>query len=132
MNRLVHNANDVVNRTPNGSIKIPSTKCKIKEFMEPIFKSEIHIKCKQCCNYTASLKSHTNMANHDFRLNITPSIIARFRASIHFNTQSFRACEKVKRTDVQSYKLSDVQTFRRTNVQMFDRSIKSKLHCKQI
>lgn len=47
---LVYNANDVVNRTPNGSIKIPSTKYKIKKFMEPIFKSEIHIKCKQFCN----------------------------------------------------------------------------------
>lgn len=56
---LVYNANDVVNRTPNGSIKIPSTKYKIKKFMEPIFKSEIHIKCKQCCNYTASFKSST-------------------------------------------------------------------------
>lgn len=56
---LVYNANDVVNRTPNASIKIPSTKYKIKKYMEPIFKSEIHIKCRQCSNYIASFKSNT-------------------------------------------------------------------------
>lgn len=56
---LVYNANDVVNCTPNASIKVPSTKYKIKRFMDPIFKSEIHIKCKQCSNYIRSSKSNT-------------------------------------------------------------------------
>lgn len=57
---LVFNANDVVNRTPNAAIKIPSTKYKIQKFMNPIFKSEIQIKCKTCCNYVATLKSSTH------------------------------------------------------------------------
>lgn len=56
---LVYNANDVVNRTPDASIKIPSTKYKLQKFMKSIFSSEIHIKCKICNNYVASLKSST-------------------------------------------------------------------------
>lgn len=51
---LVYNAKEVVNRTPNGSIKIPSTKYQIQKFMKPIFESEIYKKCNKCCNYVAS------------------------------------------------------------------------------
>lgn len=56
---LEYNANEVVNRTPNASIKVPSTKYKIKKFLEPIFKSEIFIKCNRCSDYVPSLKSNT-------------------------------------------------------------------------
>lgn len=58
-NSLVFNANDVVNRTPNASIKIPSTKYKIKKFMQPIYELQIHIKCKQCINYIKSVTANT-------------------------------------------------------------------------
>lgn len=56
---LVFNANDVVNQTPNADVKIPLTKYKITNYIEPIFKSQIHIKCKQCSNYISSVKSNT-------------------------------------------------------------------------
>lgn len=56
---LVFNANNVVNRTPSAAIQIPSTMYKIDKFMEPIFESQIHIKCKQCSNYLSSLESKT-------------------------------------------------------------------------
>lgn len=58
-NSLVFNANNVVNRTPNAAIQIPSTKYRIDKFMKPIFESQIHIKCMHCSNYISSHQSQT-------------------------------------------------------------------------
>lgn len=49
----------VINATPNGSIKVPSTKYKLKMLIPPALNTEIHIKCVNCGNYMSSAKSQT-------------------------------------------------------------------------
>lgn len=50
---------DVVNQTPNASIKIPSTKYLIKKQLISRYPTEIHIKCNSCSNFVPSLKNET-------------------------------------------------------------------------
>lgn len=50
--RGLESVSEIVNSTPNSSIKVPDTKYKIKQFTEPIFNWEMHLKCRSCGNYT--------------------------------------------------------------------------------
>lgn len=49
----------IINQTPNASIQVPYTKYCIKKMMQPLFKTETHIKCHRCSNYIPSFKSDT-------------------------------------------------------------------------
>lgn len=49
----------IVNQTPDASIKIPSTIYKMKKNKQPIFTTEIQMKCSGCFNYTSSQKNST-------------------------------------------------------------------------
>lgn len=50
---------NVVNKTPNASIKIPSTKYLIKKRLMSRYPTDIHIKCNSCSNFVPSLKNET-------------------------------------------------------------------------
>lgn len=50
----MENMAKVVNASPNASIHIPTTKYKLKKLIQPIIKSETHIKCNKCSNYCPS------------------------------------------------------------------------------
>lgn len=50
---------EVINKTPNASIKIPCTKYKIKKCMPAVFSIKMYIRCNHCHNYIGSLKSET-------------------------------------------------------------------------
>lgn len=63
----------VVNSTPNAAIQLPTTKHKIKKFFDPIYINEFHIKCSNCENYTASLKTDTICALCDIPTKCTKS-----------------------------------------------------------
>lgn len=61
----------MVNRTPNASIQVPSTKYKIKKSIDPIFSSEKYSKCMKCRNYVGSLSeakccSSTQLDNSEY------------------------------------------------------------------
>lgn len=50
----MENMAKIINATPNSSIQIPSTKYKIRKLIQPHIKSELHIKCNDCLNYTST------------------------------------------------------------------------------
>lgn len=50
---------EVINKTPNASIKIPSTKYKIKKSVPAVFSIKKYIRCSQCQNYIGTLQNTT-------------------------------------------------------------------------
>lgn len=58
--KSMENMSKIVNSTPNNPIKVPCTKYKIKQLIQPAIYSEYHIKCSGCLNYLPSRLNHTN------------------------------------------------------------------------
>lgn len=53
----VQNMADIVNKTPNASIQIPSTIYSIRKFVRPDLEYEFHIQCSECKIYSSSTSS---------------------------------------------------------------------------
>lgn len=47
----------IVNSTPNASIRIPTTKYKLKKIIEPQLSFEYHVRCANCKKYSVTFKS---------------------------------------------------------------------------
>lgn len=58
--RSMENMANVVNSTPDASIKVASSKYRIKKLISPAIKTEIHIECLNCRNYIPSDISTVN------------------------------------------------------------------------
>lgn len=71
--RSMENMGQIVNTTPNASVNVPCTKYKLKKLLQPIFATEIHIKCNQCSNYNPSAKSATLCESCEIPINTTKS-----------------------------------------------------------
>lgn len=56
----LQNMAEIVNRTPNASIQVPSTKHTMKKFVKPDLNYEFHIHCSKCKIYTSSISSKCN------------------------------------------------------------------------
>lgn len=112
----MENMAKVVNSTPNASIRIPSTKYKIKKLIEPNFKSETYIKCNKCLNHTPTSTNeieckfcHTPIktANSEFFVYIP--VEQQFKQSIEENFDEIMSYHVVQHekeiTDIHNCKL---------------------------
>lgn len=63
----------VLNETPDASIRVPSTRYKIKKLIKPKFSTEIHMKCNQCLKFTGAEKNETECVNCGITLKTSDS-----------------------------------------------------------
>lgn len=63
----------VLNETPDASIRVPSTRYKIKKLIKPEFSTEIHMKCNQCLKFTGAEKNETECVNCGITLKTSDS-----------------------------------------------------------
>lgn len=69
----MENMSNIVNSTPNASIKVPCTKYQIKEAIPPALTTEIHIECSNCQNYIPSVSSNVHCDKCDRIINTSNS-----------------------------------------------------------
>lgn len=62
--KSMESMSNVVNLTPNASIKVPCTQYTIKKFVDPVFLIYNHISCLSCGNYTESSTNETSCSEY--------------------------------------------------------------------
>lgn len=93
----------VVNLTPKAAVQVPTTKYKIKQFIEPTFACNFHIECMDCKHFSEGAageiaccgkKLKTANTNHfvtiSLKEQLARSIINNFDEIAHLNRQMKR------------------------------------------